>query len=375
MRRLWHDPPVPDQSRVSDDAITKLLARARRDVDEGRLPSCQLALAHGGRLLLDETIGAPPDSRYSVFSVTKAYVAAGVWLLLGEGALRAETRVVDLVPEFGTNGKDVVTLEHLLTHTAGFARAPLRPEEGATRDGRLARFAAWRLDWQPGTRTEYHTSSAHWVVAELIERVTGVDFRAFLAERLASPLGLPGLTLGAAGPAVGPVLDVCTVGASEDSEYGTAELSAPILLRFNEPVVRAAGVPGAGAVARAADIALFYQALVHNEPRLWDPATLADGTGTIRNRYVDPMRGVAANRTLGLAVAGDDGQAVVRDFGSATGPRAFGAAGVGGQIAWADPDSGLSFCWLTNGLDADLVAGFKRSARLSTLAARCIGAL
>ena len=56
-------------------------------------------------------------------------------------------------------------------------------------------------------------------------------------------------------------------------------------------------------------------------------------------------------------------------FGKATGPRAFGASGLGGQIAWADPDSGLSFCYLTNGMEADIVATYVRSSRLSTLAA------
>jgi CubicO group peptidase (beta-lactamase class C family) len=97
-----------------------LVARARRDVDEGLLPSCQLALAHDGELVLDETFGLPTDTRYVTFSVTKAFVGAVAWLLIGDGAMTAETRVADVVPEFAANGKDAVTVEHLLTHTAGF---------------------------------------------------------------------------------------------------------------------------------------------------------------------------------------------------------------------------------------------------------------
>jgi CubicO group peptidase (beta-lactamase class C family) len=61
----------------------------------------------------------------------------------------------------------------------------------------------------------------------------------------------------------------------------------------------------------------------------------------------------------------------VRGFGRGNSARAFGAQGVGGQIAWADPAAGLSFCYLTNGLDADVVASFTRSAKLAGLAARC----
>jgi CubicO group peptidase (beta-lactamase class C family) len=118
-------------------------------------------------------------------------------------------------------------------------------------------------------------------------------------------------------------------------------------------------------------VALFYQALLHNPAGLFDGDVLAEATGNIRNRLVDPLFTVPANRSLGLVVAGDDEHAIVRGFGRGNSQRAFGAQGVGGQIAWADPVSGLSFCYLTNGLDADVVASFTRSAKLAGLAARC----
>src|SRR5207244_3602781 len=130
--------------------------------------------------------------------------------------------------------------------------------------------------------------------------------------------------------------------------------------------------PGAGAVSTADDVALLYQALLHDPKGLWDPDVLADATSRVRFDHLDPWTGVPANRTLGVGVAGDDGKAVLRAFGTATGPRAFGASGLGGQVAWADPDSGLSFCFLTNGLDQDPVAAFKRSAAIATDAAKTV---
>ena len=69
-------------------------------------------------------------------------------------------------------------------------------------------------------------------------------------------------------------------------------------------------------------------------------------------------------------MAGDDGKELTRGFGRGNSTRAFGAQGVGGQIAWADPATGLSFCYLTNGLDADVVGSFTRSAKIAGLAAR-----
>ena len=362
--------------RDADKArIAALLARARRDVDDGLLPSCQLALAHNGELIVDETYGAPADSRYVTFSVTKAFAAAIAWLLIGEGVLSDRTRIADVVPEFAAEGKAAVTVEHLLTHTAGFPRAPMRPEEGADRGRRVERMSTWRLDWTPGTQTEYHATSAYWALVEVIDRVTGSDFRRLFAERVAAPLGLPRLQLGPPPPEQGDVRPIVAVG---DVEEGGAtlgdhvkETGEHLLLRFNEPAVLAAGVPGAGGVGRAADVALFYQALLHDPDGLWTPDVLTDATSHVRNTLVDPLFKVAANRTLGLVVAGDDGHAVVRGFGRSASPYAFGAQGVGGQIAWADPATGLSFCYLTNGLDADVVASFTRSAKIAGLAGRC----
>jgi CubicO group peptidase (beta-lactamase class C family) len=149
------------------------------------------------------------------------------------------------------------------------------------------------------------------------------------------------------------------------------ETAEGFLLRFNEPEVMASGVPGAGAVGTAADVARYYQALLHNPGDLWDAGVLADATGNVRNTLIDPLFNCAANRTLGLVVAGDDDRAAVRGFGRHTSPRAFGCLGVGGQIAWADPETGLSFSYITAGLDVDIVASFTRSAKIAGLAARC----
>jgi CubicO group peptidase (beta-lactamase class C family) len=359
--------------RSDKSAVEALVARSRRDVDEGLLPSVQIALAHDGRVLVDETFGADAASRYVTFSVTKAFTGALAWLLIGDRLLAPETRVADVVPGFADNGKAAVTVEHLLTHTAGFPRAPMRPEEGADREARVARMATWRLDWPAGTQTEYHATSAYWALVEMIDQVTGGDYRQLFAERVAGPLGLPGLTLGTGSyDGVARVLSCGAAAVGQTLGDHVKETGEQFLLRFNEPAVLAAGVPGAGAVARAADVAMFYQALLHNPGPRWDDAVLADATGNVRNALVDPLFKVPANRTLGLVVAGDDGQAVVRGFGRGNSPRSFGAQGVGGQVAWADPETGLSFCYLTNGLDADVVASFTRSAKIAGLAARCV---
>ena len=83
---------------------------------------------------------------------------------------------------------------------------------------------------------------------------------------------------------------------------------------------------------------------------------LADVTTNVRNTFPDYL-GTPANRTLGLVLAGDDGRSNLRGMGKTVSPATFGHNGAGGQIAWADPATGLSFVYLTNGMDQNPIRG------------------
>src|SRR4029078_8837337 len=125
------------------DAIDTLLARAPREIDPGLLPSCQIALARNGELEVFEAYGdATTDTRYIVYSATKAFVASLAWILIGEGLIAPSKRVVDYIPEFAPNGKDVITVEQVMLHTAGFPHAPLRAPYSWTRVGRVNALCA-----------------------------------------------------------------------------------------------------------------------------------------------------------------------------------------------------------------------------------------
>lgn len=369
--------------RAIDEAkVRALLARAHREVDEGLLPSCQVALAYQGELVAFEAFGdATTSTRYAVFSATKPFVAAVVWQLLAEGLLDAGERVATVIPEFATNGKDVITVEQVMLHTSGFPSAPLGPGSWETREGRLRAFARWRLNWEPGTAYEYHPTSAHWVLAELIDRVTGRDYRDVVDERVRAPLGLPRRVLGLAPEDQDGIAELRTVGAPATAEeiravFGVdrlpeTEVTPDALLEFNRPEVRAIGVPGGGGVMTAADLARFYQGLLHDPHGLWPPDLLADVTGRVRNTFPDPFTGVPANRSLGLVLAGDDGFSHIRGFGRTVSARAFGHNGAAGQLAWADPATGLSLGYCTNGVDLNEIREPRRGTAISSLAAVC----
>jgi CubicO group peptidase (beta-lactamase class C family) len=361
-------------------AVDALLHRARREIDEGLLPSCQLALGFEGEIVMAETIGdAAPDTRYVAYSATKAFVAAAMWALIGDGLLDPSARVVEVIPEFGTNGKDVVTIEQVMLHTSGFPSAPLLVTDGDTSEGRRRAFEGWRLNWEPGTQFEYHPSSAHWVLAELLERVTGSDFRDVVQSRVTDPAGLPRV-LGLE-PGTYPLAELEATGerATADEleaifgvrELPVTEVTPEALLSFNDPEIRRVGMPAGGGVMRAVDLAAFYQAVLHNPGGMWKPEVLADAVGHVRNHFPEPLTGVPANRTLGLVQAGDDGRSHFRGMGRTVSPRAVGHNGAGGQIAWGDPATGLSFGYVTNGLDQHAIREPRRTTALASLAAVC----
>ena len=247
-------------------------------------------MAYEGQVVLDETYGAAPGSRYVIFSATKPVVASVIWMLLSEGKLELDRPVAADIPEFATNGKDAVTLEHVLLHTGGFPHAPMAPKLWNDREGRVRRFADWRLNWPAGTAFEYHPASGHWVLAELIQRATGRDFREVVRDRVLTPLGLNALALGVEPQDAGDVQEIVTSGEPPDPDelertLGIRELPSAsddsTLLEFNTDDGRRAGMPGGGGISTAADVTLFYQALLHDRQGLWDPAMLADVT-TVR---------------------------------------------------------------------------------------------
>ncbi len=330
-----------------------LLEAARKLVDDGITPACQLAVARDGDTVCFETFGAATnDTRFCVFSATKPIVASAVWLLIGEGLLDPARPVAHYIPEFATNGKQIVTVEQVLLHTSGFPNAPMDPIEGGDAVTRVKRFTEWSLEWEPGSRFEYHALAAHWVLAELIERLSGYDFRDYIEERICAPNGLPHVLglLEEEQDDIAPGVPLGT--APADSPLPTVDTKI-----LDRPDVRAAGVPGGGAIMTAATMARFYQALLHDPNRVWDADVLHDARANVRCSLPDPIMHVAANRSIGLVLAGDDGLHQFRYgmFGKDNSPGSFGHAGAHCQVAWADPATGISFSFLKNGLEADMM--------------------
>lgn len=366
---------------IDDAKIDKLLTRVRHEVDDGLSPAVQVAVALDGEMVVDATFGAPDDSRFLVFSATKALVAGAMWRLLDRGDVELAAPVAQYLPAFAPNDKGAVTVEQLLTHTGGFPFAPLGPGRWETRESRLEQFGRWRLTLEPGDTFMYHPTAGHWVLAEIIAEVTGQPYADAIETLVTEPLGLPRLLGIELGDQDG-IVDAVGVGEPPTPEemleaFGVevdvaalvpADVALGALLTLNQPDARALGVPGGGGIMRAADLARLYQGFLHDPAGMWSPEILAAGTSEVRVDLPD-MWAIPANRTLGLILAGDDGFSHRRGFGRTVSGRAFGHSGAYGQLAFADPETGLSVGYLTAGLDQHLIRQNRRDTAIASLAA------
>ncbi|HVN29246.1 MAG TPA: serine hydrolase domain-containing protein, partial [Candidatus Binataceae bacterium] len=119
----------PREVGLNPDKVQALFDRAERDVKEGVLPACQVAIARKGKIAAMKAFGSAiqggvekPATEETVFvamSATKAITSSALWLLIQEGKIQTSDLIVKYVPEYGTNGKETTTIEHLLIHTAG----------------------------------------------------------------------------------------------------------------------------------------------------------------------------------------------------------------------------------------------------------------
>ena len=340
----------PESVGLDAERLNELDRLIERHIGEGRYPGAQIAVARDGKLVKSasfgrakiepQSAGADEATLWLMFSQTKVIVTAALWQLVEAGALRFSDKISDHIPEFAANGKGEITLFEVITHQGGFPSSEV-PED-AWEDHDLLRSVAsdFRLEWTPGSKVHYHGLAAHWVAAVLIEAVTGVDYREHIRRELLAPLGLD---------------EQIFVGVSEEADGRCADIhefrdDAMVRSSRNTRAWRAAGVPGGGGYGTATGLATFYQMLlsggVLDGARVLGPRVIQFATRNHTGDRVDENMGMPMHRGLGPHVRGLT--PTIRGLGTIASPTTFGHGGAGTSYSWGDPESGVSFSYLTN---------------------------
>jgi CubicO group peptidase (beta-lactamase class C family) len=334
-----------------EPALARLRKLIESHIAEGRYPGAQIALARHGRLALYESFGkaslapgapAGSDTLWLLFSNTKVITATGIWALVEDGSLRFSDRIADHMPDFARHGKGDITLAQVLSHRAGYPSQGVSSAAWTDHAEMRRQVCDFTLEWTPGSRLCYHARAAHWTCAALIEAVAGMDYRDFLRRRIMEPLGL--------------ARDIYV--GLPDAEHGrcaTMHEPAPDgghrpLGEENTAPARRAGIPSSGGYATARGMAALYQMMANfgrlNGTRLFSRRLIEFATRNHTGDMFDEYMGMPMHRGLGVHVRGTT--ETIRGLGSLASPRTFGHGGVGSSYCWADPDSGVSFAYLSN---------------------------
>jgi CubicO group peptidase (beta-lactamase class C family) len=304
------------------------------------------------------------DTLQCVYSSTKAITGLAVAMLVERGVLDYDEPVATYWPEFGQQGKERITLRQILSHTAGLPLidAPLSRDDLGDLD-KIARALETQAPlWEPGTRHGYGAFTIGFYPAEVIRRIDGRTVGAFVSDEISAPLGAEfwiGLPeehehrVSTVVPFDFAALDLTipTFAAFADPDsYMSRGMANPSgLLDFewhNSRAFHSVELPAANGITTARSFARIYAALAGGGEldgvRLLSEATLADATRTHASG-IDEVYRVPTAWALGFFNPSEGNE-------FSENPRAFGHAGIGGSIGFADPDRALGFGYAMNQL-------------------------
>jgi CubicO group peptidase (beta-lactamase class C family) len=302
----------------------------------------------------DASTGRPVDGEtlFTVFSSTKGVTTTVIHQLAGRGIIDYDTPIATYWPEFAQQGKERITVRHALTHAAG---TPQRPTNVPVTDweGTCREIAAMAPLWEPGTKHGYHAGTFGWILGETARRADGRPIERIVAEDICVPLGIDSLFFGITDEAEPRVAilenDDSITNAPDPPPESLIARAMPgareYYARYNRPEIRRAVQPAGGGIMNARSLARHYAALIGSGVdgvRLLPPERVQTATA-LQTDATDIVIGVPIRRGLGYMLGGPYSPMSARI-------TAFGHAGYGGSIGFADPEHRFAFALTKNRL-------------------------
>ena len=360
----------PEELGFDAGRLAVLDSALQREVEDGRVPGCVMAIARHGKLAHKVAVGyrdpkskepLSEDALFSIASMTKPIVSAATLqlfedghVMLGDEVGRHLSQLSEMrVGELDDNGmlrtraaKRQPTIQDLLRHTSGltyqnrgvsalYQRYPGSSASApalVTREEMLETLAECPLLFDPGTKWEYGFSTD--VLGFVVEAVTGKALGEALKSSILDPLGMS---------------DTRFELAKADHDRYARTFDVDPVSGEAHPVMHVDGKErhwqpgGAGLVSTAADYLTFAQTLLDGgtwrDNRILGHKTvelmMSDHLGPeIENRIADTMDPACDGYGfgLGLAVRREDGQSA----SAGTAGDCYWS-GVYGTYFWVDP--------------------------------------
>jgi CubicO group peptidase (beta-lactamase class C family) len=345
----------------------------------------------------DRRTGRPwgRDTLSVVWSCTKGAVALCAHVLASRCLLDLDAPLARYWPDFAQQGKDAITVRMVLTHQAGLpaVRQPLRRGGLFDWDYMIQTLAAEAPFWEPGTRQGYHAFTFGHLIGEVVRRISGKDLAVFFREEITGPLGLElylGLPESEEGR-VAPTIRADPTPAGEAPWRFLAQMNADpgslqaLIVRNtglspgdqDSRAAHAAVLPSQGGISNASGLAGLYVPLAlggtHNGVQLVDTDTLRAMGAVGSASAVDAVLLVGMRFALGFMKSSDNRRAAPGAQDSVIlADTAFGHAGMGGSLGFADPAARLAFGYTMNKQGRGVLLN-ERGQSLVDAVYRCLG--
>lgn len=322
---------------------------------EAAIPGGAILVGRRGKIVEPQFFGrqgpeenAEPIRRDGLFllaSITKPVTYLGAMKLVERGELNLTDPVSRYIPDFAAHHKEETLVLHLFTHTSGMPDMLPNNVELRKAHAPLKRFIEGAIAAQPlfapGTDLKYQ-SMGTLVVAELIQRISGLPVRDFLRREIFDPLEMDSSALGSRGLERRRLVRVETPEYQAGSDFG-----------WNSSYWQELGAPWGGMFSSPEDFALIC-ALMLGGGEVEGVRLLAPGTveAMRTNRLEDlPELPEAIRRAqpwgLGWRL---NHRGTTGSWGDVPGSRVFGHTGATGTMCWMDPER-EGFCLLfTSGI-------------------------
>ena len=319
--------------------------------------------------IADHRTGRPweENTAAAIFSVSKGIIAICAYLLVQQDQLQLNAPVARYWPAFGASGKDAITVRQAMAHRAGMPRldVDLTKEDVIAWDPVIRAIEEQRPLFLPNAGHFYHAMTYGWLVGEVIRRITGVSPGAYFRRAIGDPhelriwIGLPESARPDVAWMESPLPDEDSDAAREAArvvagnrcvERSTSlggAFSFPAdgdFVTFNDPAIQRAEIPGANGIATPRSLARLYAACVTDlgSGRLLTDLSIKDATQVqSTGPQLSGMPDDGARWGTGFQLSSSPAQPMLA-------PGSFGHAGAGGQLAFADPDHGVGFAYLSN---------------------------
>jgi CubicO group peptidase (beta-lactamase class C family) len=296
----------------------------------------------------------------NVYSTTKGMGSLAMAILADEGKLDYTAEVVEYWPEFGANGKENITVAQILSHQAGLCGVTqkLTIEDLYDWDKMVRLLAAQKPLWEPGKACGYHAVTWGYFPGELIKRITGKTLGTYFREKVAEPLkadffiGLPDSEMARTSYMIGANRARVAVkppdpGAKMPELYPIALLN-PDIRPFKDAssaAWRKAEIAAANGQANARGIARIYGMLANGGEI--DGIRIISRKG-IETALIEEVDGSQPNLVTGRNMRFARGFSLNSDEAYGKNPDAFGHAGAGGSLGFADPEANIGFGYVMN---------------------------